>query len=843
MKNQPHRLLPKNRKSSERRQSSNNDDDSSIENDGWITTQPKKESASLSLFRDGDRSRSKQVKTAVSFAKKPSSFAASNDSDGSSSSSDSDDSHVNIISKRNKKKTVHNELGKSNKTSNLKSKKSSMPRATFAKVANRVSKAGTRASTTPENAPSSTAASIANKAPIPEGITSPSQLQWYRIILGQSKKGTREKLQPCRKLSRGEVFEYKRKHGNGGIGTNNQGTTMIEYLSLSNDNSNKKHYLCVDDNLLIPFGYRSRDGISFTFNDDYLQRYMQEQRNICTPSQLETQKLFIERVFSHAIKMEKETKEDANRDLEDYYDDCSVEKGDSKVQFDVDDESEESDDDNNERSDDEELDIPYTQAISFDPDNFELMEENETSNEPIRVGDVVQYYSPIHVAGDPRGLRRATVLAIDPKKDNPLVLDNAEYISSDTNVKRIKVMSGGELVDHPGIFRPIFRFKLVKAGRATIADAMKMQSSRFGGIMRNNMKKLKSKAEAEGFAPMDLINMKGMNDSSQSSSEVSVPKPKASRKVQHQPLPSSSSESSDDDSSDDESPIEKSKPLASNTRDVEMMEKERAISTPKLKENQENASSPSRRDRKFSLGSLDSSKASLGTSLASSDDDGSSIESVSLNLGKNHKNMTQHRQEKKQDDVRKKTHASGVLDLSISSDESVHLSPKKAAKKNTGVTSTKKTSLKEYLSSDSSVSSESSLEVIKPKKLKKASSYTSSSCSTTSGPSKQQPELRKRTPVAKKPSSSYSSSASKASLSESSSASSTKRKRTPKTNRVRNSSKEHSSASSNLTSTTKQRREPDSEATKDLGWTQTSGGWVKSNENAGFSLSIGRFKK
>ncbi|KAK1746425.1 hypothetical protein QTG54_003032 [Skeletonema marinoi] len=80
------------------------------------------------------------------------------------------------------------------------------------------------------------------------------------------------------------------------------------------------------------------------------------------------------------------------------------------------------------------------------------MEENETSNEPIRVGDVVQYYSPIHVAGDPRGLRRATVLAIDPKKDNPLVLDNAEYISSDTNVKRIKVMSGGELVDHQAYF-------------------------------------------------------------------------------------------------------------------------------------------------------------------------------------------------------------------------------------------------------------------------------------------------------------------------------------------------------------------------------------------------------
>ncbi len=824
--NFPQRLLSKSRKNSARQ--SSDDDESSIENDGWIATKPKKQSASLSFVRNGDRNRGKTHNNAVSFAKKPSPFAAGDDS------SSSDDSHVNI-SKRNKKND-----GKSNKANNLKSKKSTMPRAAFTKVANRLSKAGTRASTTPENAPSSTATSRANRAPIPEGITSPSQLQWYRIILGQSKKGTREKLQPCRKLSRGEVFDYKRKHG-GGIDNNNQGTTIIEYLTLSNDNktnNNSKNYLCVDDNLLIPFGYRSRDGISFTFNDDYLTRYMQEQRKVCSPSDLEAQKLFIERVFSHAIRMEKETKQQADKDLEDYYDDCSVEKGDNRVQFEVDEES----NDGNDESDDEELDAPYTQAITFDPDKFEPMAEHETSNEPIRVGDVIEYYSPIHVAGDPRGLRQATVLAIDPKNEIPLVLDNAECIPNDTNVKRIKVKSGGELLDHPGIFRPIFRFKLVKAGRATAADALKMQSSRFGDIMRNNMKKLKSKAEAEGFAPMDmLVSIKGANDSSQSSSEVSAPRPKASRKIQRQSLPPSSSESSDDDSSDEEeSSIETSKPLALNARDVEMVRKERA-DTPKLKENKENASSASRRDRKLSLGSL-SSKASLGTSLASSSDDDSSIESAPLNLGKNHKNMTQPCQQNKYDV--KKTKSSGVLDLSISSDESVNLSPKKAQTKSPGVSSTKHTSLKGYLSSDSS-DSESSLEVMKPKKMKNGTSYNSS-CSSTTGSSKNRSELWKRTPEAKKPSS-HSSSAGKASLSENSSvSSSTKRKRTPKPNIRQNSSQEHSSESSKLSSTKKQQRKEttDSEATSEmgLGWTQTSGGWVKSNENTGFSFSIGRFK-
>ena len=840
MKNQPQRLLlPKNRKSSALQ--SSDDDDSSIENDSRISTKPQKESASLSMMvRDDDRSRTKHHKNAVSFAtNKPSSFAAASDdissSDGDSSSSDSDDSHVNI-SRRNKKKTNRTKAMNNN---NLKSsKKSTMPRATFTKVANRVNKAGIRAS---ENAPSSTASSKANKARIPEGITSPSQLQWFRIIFGQNKKGTREKLQPCRKLSKGEVFDdYNRKHGSG-IDNNNQGTTFIEYLSLSNDsNNNKNHHLCVDDNLLIPFGYRSRDGISFTFNDDYLHRYMQEQRKISSPSELEAQQLFIERVFSHAIRMEKESKEHANKDLEDYYADCSFEKGDNtRVQFEV--EKESNDDNNDDVSNDEELDAPYTQAITFDPDKFEPMDENKTSNESIRVGDVIEYYSPIMVAGDPRGLRQATVLAIDPKNEIPLVLDNVECIPDDTNVKRIKIKSDGELVDHPGIFRPISRFKLVKAGRATMADAMKKQSSRFGDIMRNNMKKLKSKAQADGFAPMDLlVNIKGVNDSSQSSSEVSVHKrkPKVSRRIQRQSLPSSSSESSADDSSDDDdSPIEKSKPLASSTREVEIWEKERAA-TPKLKENKENASSAaaSRRDRNLSLGSL-SSNASLGTSLASSSNDDSSIESALLNLGKNHKHMTQQCQQNK-DDVINKTKTSGVLDLSISSDESVKWSPKKAQKRSTGVSSTKHTSLKEYLSSDSSsVSSVSSSEVTKPRKLKSGTSYKSKT-----GLSEKRSELRKRTPDTKKTSSYSSSSAGKASLSENSSASSTKRKRTPQPNNSHKSSQKHSSESSKLTPTTNQRKEIDSEATNDLGWTQTSGGWVKSNEHTGFSLSIGRFK-
>lgn len=727
MNNQPQRLLG--RKSSSGRQINSDDDGDSSEDDGWISSKPKQKSASLSfaLVRDSDNHSNKKQRATVGSVKKTT-FAAS---DSSSSSDDDSSSASSKVGRVNNANNNNISNGQKSKESNLRSKMLSktttkMHRATFTKVAKRVSKAGVRASTTPENAPSSSASSRANKASIPEGITSPSQLQWYRIVLGQGREGMRERLQPCRKLSRGEVFTYKRKCGGGIIGDNNNSTgkTIIEYLTLSNDN-HKKHCVCVDDNLLIPFGYRSRDGISFSFNDDYLQRFMNEQRKINSPSELETLKLYLQRVFSYAIRMEKESKDQANKDLEDYYEDCAIGKGDSRVTFDVDEES----NDNNESDDDEdEFDAPYTQAITYDPDKFEPMAKNETSNEPIRVGDVIEYYSPIHVAGDPRGLRQATVLSIDPKNEFPLVLDNAECIPNDTNVKRIKVKMDGELVDHPGIFRPIIRFKLSKAGKATIADAVAKQSSRFGNIVKKNIKKLKSKAEANGFAPMDLlVNVKGANPSSQSSSsEVSAPKA-SQKKAVCQSLLSSSSENSDDDSSEDEHPTQgKSKVSSSTTRKVEL-EIDRAT-TPKLKENKENSYTASRRDRGLSLGSL-SSKASLGTSLATSSDDDNSIESVpQVNLGTNHSSMTQQcqQQQKKNDVGMKKTKKSvAALDLHSSSDDIVNGFTPESAK--------------------SGSSSESSSDVSKPQKLKRKMSGSSYNSSVGHGSSKKRSESRKQT--------------------------------------------------------------------------------------------------
>jgi hypothetical protein len=62
------------------------------------------------------------------------------------------------------------------------------------------------------------------------------------------------------------------------------------------------------------------------------------------------------------------------------------------------------------------------------------------TNEPICPGDVIQYYDPIYVTGDPRGLREAKVLAVNPKDDMPLVLSNSEGIPRSCTLKRIKIL-------------------------------------------------------------------------------------------------------------------------------------------------------------------------------------------------------------------------------------------------------------------------------------------------------------------------------------------------------------------------------------------------------------------
>jgi len=650
--NQPKRILNKSRRkySTSRLSSGSN----GANEDGWYQTHPKanakknknKKATSLlvdsdldSLLSQSDDDDDKVVALGSSKKiKKPSKFAekkttgcwnnndSSSDDDNvsvnqSSSSSESSDESIAGVKKKKKKKDKKKKQKAvdSAKSSNITNKQSKVQ---VSKPTSNVTKSKKKKIIVQKDM--SEAETKANSVSIPEDITSIDQLQWYRIKLIQTEERTKERLQPCRVLSLGEAA----KHSITGS-SNSEKKVVIQYITFPNIDNGIYKTIDNDNNSLIPFGYKSRDNISTTFNDDYLQRYINQQST--KASGLEAEKLYIKRLFMYAANMERKAREDRKRDYQAYHDDddddsssSSSSSGDEnsdssddeevvakrkvaaaesrKVAFEVDSEDSDSDDESNDGMMDD-LDVPYTQAITFDPDDLSIGgsdEEEEQSNEPIRPGDVIEYYSPIFVAGDARGLRQATVLSTDPNDDMPLVLSNGEGLPTNTKVKRTKVNEGGDLLDHSGIFRPIYRFKLSKRGTATAADGVAHEAARFTKIMQKNMSKLKEKAEADGFAPMDMINGGKWNVDTSKSKQSSKSKVSNRRKDDD-----SSSEDDGSSSSEDDKPRSKKAPIST--------------SRPAL--NKENNGTESSDKEKQSEGSISS-----GSPL--SDEDFSSIESV-----------------------------------------------------------------------------------------------------------------------------------------------------------------------------------------------------------------------
>ena len=151
---------------------------------------------------------------------------------------------------------------------------------------------------------------------------------------------------------------------------------------------------------------------------------------------------------------------------------------------------------NGESSDDQST---YTTADTFDPDNASF---EQKCKEKIHPGDVIQYYNPIFVAGDPRGLRETSVLSVDPNNYFPLVLSNGEGLPSTCKVKWIKVIQHNRLVDNLGLFWSMDSFQLKKRGSATAADGVYLQTGYFDDVMKRHVTNAMGKATADDM----LIN-------------------------------------------------------------------------------------------------------------------------------------------------------------------------------------------------------------------------------------------------------------------------------------------------------------------------------------------------
>jgi len=146
---------------------------------------------------------------------------------------------------------------------------------------------------------------------------------------------------------------------------------------------------------------------------------------------------------------------------------------------------------------------------------------NNQSNEPIKPGDVIEYFSPIYVMGDERGRRITTVISVNPNNKNSnrgvIKVNNDEYLPLDLKIRRIKTLIHDKynnkkttLIDHPGIYRQIEEFKLVKLNPID-NHHIQTERDRVKNILCDQRKIFEKKVIDSGFAPMDMIRTFGSN--------------------------------------------------------------------------------------------------------------------------------------------------------------------------------------------------------------------------------------------------------------------------------------------------------------------------------------------
>lgn len=88
--------------------------------------------------------------------------------------------------------------------------------------------------------------------------------------------------------------------------------------------------------------------------------------------------------------------------------------------------------------------------------------------------------------------------AVNGRRSDPMiVIDKSHYLPSTWMVKQCKVAHGR--------YTPIRKYRLVVGGSGTIADGIAGESRRFDEVMKRNLEKLRAKAQADGFAPMDVL--------------------------------------------------------------------------------------------------------------------------------------------------------------------------------------------------------------------------------------------------------------------------------------------------------------------------------------------------
>jgi hypothetical protein len=125
----------------------------------------------------------------------------------------------------------------------------------------------------------------------------------------------------------------------------------------------------------------------------------------------------------------------------------------------------------------------------------------------LTAGDVIAYYHPIYVCGDPRAYRTTIIQEVDPEKEVVLTLDNGEHLLRDCSVKRLQYVQGGRMVCvKDPIFQRIGDYKLQYSITKDYAQIGKTAYSKsISKIMSESNKRCMEIAK-QNNVPKDLLH-------------------------------------------------------------------------------------------------------------------------------------------------------------------------------------------------------------------------------------------------------------------------------------------------------------------------------------------------
>jgi hypothetical protein len=135
-----------------------------------------------------------------------------------------------------------------------------------------------------------------------------------------------------------------------------------------------------------------------------------------------------------------------------------------------------------------------------DDDDSTFIKPSDRNKLTLRAGDVIAYYQPNMVFGDKRAYRTARIDEIACKKDMVLKLQGGDYLDRDQRIKRLEKLSRGKLVqcDEPWIHLKNLRLRSGKLKGVQNTGIME-ESNRIKRVIERTNEMATDKLKSEGL--------------------------------------------------------------------------------------------------------------------------------------------------------------------------------------------------------------------------------------------------------------------------------------------------------------------------------------------------------